>query len=187
MQFQPLSLPSAPDRGMGVSRTASSSKPTSEGEKKPNEINGTNGDNDMEDAAGSPDSYGSLFGDEDEEENGVLKQNKPAEKNPQSSVPPPNPQHPTQPSLPLPVSGVPGQVPIPSSRPGILSAGLKGQPRIGLPPLAPETFKQFSEDVMLVASMDGEVALHDRRADSTLVGKLEGGPKSGPWCMSVSA
>lgn len=40
---------------------------------------------------------------------------------------------------------------------------------------------------MLVTSLDGEVALHDRRVGGSLVGKLESGPKTPPWCMSVSA
>jgi hypothetical protein len=152
-----------------------SNGPVTNGDKQ---TDGANKTGDMEDAEGSPDSYGSLFGDEEEEEGGAKKQEKPKPAEPAPVVPSAQPSK-LLPSLVTAVSA-------PSSRPGILSAGLKGQPRVGLPPLAPETYRQFSDDVMLVASMDGEVALHDKRIESTLVGKLEGSLKSGPWCMSAS-
>ena len=148
---------------------------------------------DAADAAGSPDSYGSLFGDEEEDDGSGEKQEKsvPAEKTAKDSV---TTQSVASSALPPALQSLPpalqtssAQTQMPPSRPGILSAGLKGQPRVGLPPLIPETYRQFSDDVMLVASMDGEVALHDRRIESSLVGKLEGSLKSGPWCMSVSA
>ena len=176
IQFRPLGLPATANKGNNVAITlpnGSASGP--DASMAPETAKRSGG---MEDAAGSPDSYGSLFGDEEEEDGGAKKQEKPRPAEPAAVKPPTN-------LLP---STIPGPTPattLPPSRPGILSAGLKGQPRVGLPPLAPETYRQFSDDVMLVASMDGEVALHDRRIESTLVGKLEGSLKSGPWCMSV--
>ncbi len=56
-----------------------------------------------------------------------------------------------------------------------------------LPTLSPATYKDYSDDVMLVASMDGQVALHDCRVASSLVGALETTDRTPPWCMSVSA
>lgn len=177
IQFRPLGLPTTASKGDNVTFTANggSNGPITNSDKQ---TDGANRTGDMEDAEGSPDSYGSLFGDEEEEEGGAKKQEKPKPAEPAPAVPS------AQPSKLLPSQVK--VVPAPPSRPGILSAGLKGQPRVGLPPLAPETYRQFSDDVMLVASMDGEVALHDKRVESTLVGKLEGSLKSGPWCMSAS-
>lgn len=60
------------------------------------------------------------------------------------------------------------------------------QAKQGLPTLTPTMYRQFSDDVMLVSAIDGEVALHDRRvAGNTLVGRLESSEKTPPWCMSV--
>lgn len=190
IQFRPLGLPVTASKGDNVTIAApETAGPSTEAGKASDPTAGTG---DMEDAAGSPDSYGSLFGEEEEEEGGAKKQEKekprPTEPAP-AGVPLPNQTQPKKllPSLiPGPASSASAMA-MPPSRPGILSAGLKGQPRVGLPPLAPETYRQFSDDVMLVASMDGEVALHDRRIESTLVGRLEGSLKSGPWCMSVSS
>jgi transcriptional activator SPT8 len=58
--------------------------------------------------------------------------------------------------------------------------------RAGLPTLSPAQYKDYSDDVILVASMDGQVALHDRRVGSSRVGRLETTEKTPPWCMSVS-
>lgn len=61
------------------------------------------------------------------------------------------------------------------------------QGKQGLPTLTPAMYRQFSDDVMLVSAIDGEVALHDRRVSgNTLVGRLESSEKTPPWCMSVS-
>lgn len=61
------------------------------------------------------------------------------------------------------------------------------QAKQGLPVLTPAVYRQFSDDVMLVSAIDGEVALHDRRiSGNTLVGRLESSEKTPPWCMSVS-
>jgi transcriptional activator SPT8 len=192
IQFRPVALLTATRNTGTVAITAHGGHEASDGV----ELAKANGDTDMEagdaaDAAGSPDSYGSLFGDEEEDDGSGKKQEKsvPAEDNATSSVPTqsvvPSALPPALQSLPPALQTSSVQAQIPPSRPGILSAGLKGQPRVGLPPLVPETYRQFSDDVMLVASMDGEVALHDRRIESSLVGKLEGSLKSGPWCMSV--
>lgn len=150
-------------------------------------INGTQADQNVdvemdkveggeEDAVGSPDSYGSLFADEDEDNEGGVKKD-PSPNINTNPAPVPPPQAPPPPS----------RAPVlpPSNRPGLLS-NPRAPPRVGLPSLTPATYKEFSDDIMLVASLDGEVALHDRRIGSSLVGKLESGPKTPPWCMSVS-
>ncbi|GHJ89303.1 hypothetical protein NliqN6_5705 [Naganishia liquefaciens] len=60
------------------------------------------------------------------------------------------------------------------------------QGKQGLPALTPAIYRQFSDDVMLVSAIDGEVALHDRRiSGNTLVGRLESSEKTPPWCMSA--
>jgi len=193
IQFRPIALPAATRNTETVAITAHAGSDAAEGIEttKPNGDTEMNEEGDAADAAGSPDSYGSLFGDEEEDDGSGKKQDKPIPVQDaatslgatQSVAPSALPL-----ALQLPPTSQPSsvQAQLPPSRPGILSAGLKGQPRVGLPPLVPETYRQFSDDVMLVASMDGEVALHDRRIGSSLVGKLEGSLKSGPWCMSVS-
>lgn len=65
-------------------------------------------------------------------------------------------------------------------------------PASTIPTLDKNTYKSFSEDVLLYSSMDGQVTLVDRRVPSSEngssgVGRLMGGDKAPPWCMSVSA
>lgn len=62
-----------------------------------------------------------------------------------------------------------------------------------IPLLSPADYRQFSNDILLTSSMDGQVTLIDRRVPSseggeqTGVGRLMPGEKAPPWCMSVSA
>ena len=58
-----------------------------------------------------------------------------------------------------------------------------------LAPLSPESYRAFSDDVVLTSAMDGNVVLIDRRVksyDNGGVGRLLAGDKAPPWCMSVS-
>lgn len=54
-----------------------------------------------------------------------------------------------------------------------------------IPLLSPTEYKQFSSDVLLTSSMDGQVTLSDRRVGGA-VGRLQPGERAPPWCMSVS-
>jgi transcriptional activator SPT8 len=76
------------------------------------------------------------------------------------------------------------------------SALTQQAPRAGaassIPVLSPATYRQFSDDVLLYSSMDGQVVLIDRRVPSYEgtsggVGRLLPGERAPPWCMSVSA
>lgn len=76
------------------------------------------------------------------------------------------------------------------------SAPAQQAPRAGaassIPVLSPATYRQFSDDVLLYSSMDGQVVLIDRRVPSYEgtsggVGRLLPGERAPPWCMSVSA
>ncbi|KAF8522259.1 WD40 repeat-like protein [Hysterangium stoloniferum] len=54
-----------------------------------------------------------------------------------------------------------------------------------IPLLDPVTYGEFSMDILLAASIDGQVVLWDRRAQSSRgVGRLEMGEKCPPWCLS---
>lgn len=56
----------------------------------------------------------------------------------------------------------------------------------GIPLLTRETYSQFSSDIMMTSTMDGQVTLMDRRVpDNGRVGRLQGGDKAPPWCMSA--
>lgn len=53
----------------------------------------------------------------------------------------------------------------------------------------PVSYADFSDDILMTASFDGQVTLWDRRASSSSgkrgVGTLEGSEKAPPWCISV--
>ena len=68
-----------------------------------------------------------------------------------------------------------------SSRPGAAET---------IPVLSPASYNNFSEDVLLTSSMDGQVVLIDRRVPVYAgsgggVGRLLPAEKAPPWCMSV--
>ena len=56
----------------------------------------------------------------------------------------------------------------------------------GIPLLTRTTYGEFSNDVMMTSTMDGQVTLMDRRVpDNGRVGRLLSGEKAPPWCMSA--
>jgi transcriptional activator SPT8 len=56
----------------------------------------------------------------------------------------------------------------------------------GIPLLTRTTYGEFSNDVMMTSTMDGQVTLLDRRVpDNGRVGRLMAGEKAPPWCMSA--
>jgi len=61
----------------------------------------------------------------------------------------------------------------------------KPAPSGGMPILSPTEFRGMSNDVLLTASMNGQVTLVDRRVGGA-IGRLQPGEKAPPWCMSVS-
>lgn len=60
-------------------------------------------------------------------------------------------------------------------------------PKNAPPILDPTSYTAFSADVLMTASIDGQVILWDRRVHSPGrgVGRLWMGEKTPPWCMSV--
>lgn len=55
-----------------------------------------------------------------------------------------------------------------------------------IPLLDPVTYSEYSTDVLLAASIDGQVVLWDRRAGNNRgVGRLEMSERCPPWCLSV--
>jgi transcriptional activator SPT8 len=69
--------------------------------------------------------------------------------------------------------------------PAIQATTLSKKPTIPL--LDSATYGEYSMDILLAASIDGQVVLWDRRAhNSRGVGRLEMGEKCPPWCLSVS-
>lgn len=83
--------------------------------------------------------------------------------------PPPQVVHPTTPVVP--------QQP---QRPAVA-------PKNAPPILDPTSYAAFSADVLMTASIDGQVILWDRRVHTPGrgVGRLWMGEKTPPWCMSV--
>jgi transcriptional activator SPT8 len=61
----------------------------------------------------------------------------------------------------------------------------------GIPLLTKTSYQAFSNDIMMASTMDGQVTLLDRRVPSSSsegaggVGRLKGGEKTPPWCMSA--
>ncbi len=61
-------------------------------------------------------------------------------------------------------------------------------PSKNAPPLLdPDTYMKFSPDILLTASIDGQVILWDKRVNTpgTGVGRLWMNEKTPPWCLSV--
>lgn len=72
----------------------------------------------------------------------------------------------------------------PTPAPYKSQAGPPKKPAIPL--LDPVSYGEYSDDVLLAASIDGQVVLWDRRAQTHRgVGRLEMGEKCPPWCLSV--
>lgn len=83
-------------------------------------------------------------------------------------------------STPLPNTGASAATPKPQAQ-----AGPSRSAASNIPLLSPTEYKQFSNDVLLTSSMDGQVTLTDRRVGGG-VGRLVPGERAPPWCMSVS-
>ena len=60
----------------------------------------------------------------------------------------------------------------------------RGSAASNIPLLSPTAWRTYSDDVLLMSSMDGQVALLDKR-QPTVIGRLAGAERSPPWCMSV--
>lgn len=91
-----------------------------------------------------------------------------------------------QPTQPTSASKTSGITPAPS-KPLSLQTGLVPPPKKpAIPLLDPVNYGEFSNDVLLAASIDGQVVLWDRRARTDRgVGRLEMSEKCPPWCLSV--
>jgi len=79
------------------------------------------------------------------------------------------------------VAPAPGAPKLPSVQAGLVPPLKKHS----IPLLDPVIYSDFSSDILLAASIDGQVVLWDRRAQNR-VGRLEMGEKCPPWCLSVS-
>ncbi|ORY35329.1 WD40-repeat-containing domain protein [Naematelia encephala] len=110
-------------------------------------------------------------------------------------APPPSPPKPRTLGLAL-----PGAAPTPSTSTSAstplfnvtqaaASSSVYRQAASNIPLLSPASYKSFSDDILLVSSMDGQVSLIDRRLPSyentNGVGRLTPGDKAPPWCMSA--
>ncbi|ODN75190.1 hypothetical protein L202_06388 [Cryptococcus amylolentus CBS 6039] len=180
----------------------------SEGKK----LSGESGDVDMASAT-TPNSgaVDSLFGDEASESEQPLASILPTNEPPPSL---PSPDKPKTLGLALPgqrpTITIPPQQPQAQSRgqnqvlpqipPGPPSAPLfkpllptsaKQAAADHIPVLSPAGYKNYSDDVLLTSSMDGQLVLIDRRVPSyegagAGVGRLVAGEKTPPWCMSAT-
>lgn len=113
------------------------------------------------------------------------------EPDPQIAFPQPD-QKP--PGPPLPALAMPGSESAPTFWPGsqAFTSGNSAPRSIltpkNMPPvLDPHAYVMYSSDLLLTASIDGQVILWDRRVNSTGrgVGRLWLNEKTPPWCMSV--
>ncbi|WVQ83902.1 hypothetical protein IAT38_006046 [Cryptococcus sp. DSM 104549] len=149
----------------------------------------------------------SLFGDDDADGEGetVPSSILPTPANPSSlALPNPSLQKPKPLSLALPGQARnPAPAPAPTSDPEpptSASAPLFVPQQAGpstrqgaadnIPVLSPASWRNYSEDVLLTSSMDGQLVLIDRRVPNYEgsgdgVGRLVAGEKTPPWCMSA--
>lgn len=161
-----------------------------ESSKAPTEAD-ADADGEADDAA----SFGSLFDDDAEgEEEGDATMTDAVPAPPSSSAPVPAPVTPAlTPLLALPGTNKPTPTPTPTPAP-VKPPGklfpIPPSPAVrngtkGMPLLSSTEFKSISSDVLLTASMNGQVTLVDRRVGGA-VGRLQAGERAPPWCMSVS-
>ncbi len=83
----------------------------------------------------------------------------------------------------------PTSTPPPPLQPQQLAYSPSVVPKKETPILDPVRYNDFSPDILMTASIDGQVTLWDRRApssDGRGMGRLEGNERSPPWCVSVS-
>lgn len=92
----------------------------------------------------------------------------------------------SQPAPPKPLALPNGSTPKFAS---VAPSALPARTAPSLAPLSHESYRAFSDDIVLTSAMDGNVVLIDRRVksyESGGVGRLIAGDKAPPWCMSVS-
>jgi transcriptional activator SPT8 len=126
----------------------------------------------QEEDAKSDTSFDPLFDEADGDEMGFQNQPQPAQEATKLSIPGPST---SQPSLP-------------STRQTVGTGAAAPAPRNAPPVLDPLSYTMFSSDVLLTASIDGQVMLWDRRVHTPGrgVGRLWMSEKTPPWCVSVS-
>ncbi|TYJ58233.1 hypothetical protein B9479_001058 [Cryptococcus floricola] len=192
----------------GPSENESSLDKVNEG-KKPN---GESGDVDMASAT-TPNSgaVDSLFGDEASESDqppaSILPTNEPPPslpspdkpktlglalpgQRPTITIPPQQPQAQSRGQNQVSQQIPPGPPSAPLFKP-LLPTSAKQAAADHIPVLSPAGYKNYSDDVLLTSSMDGQLVLIDRRVPSyegagAGVGRLVAGEKTPPWCMSAT-
>ena len=129
----------------------------------------------QEEDAKSDTSFDPLF----DEAEGDLGDDNPFPTLPQQPVPPEPPQ------LSMPIA--PAQPSLPSARQPIGSGAPAPAPKNAPPVLDPLSYTMFSPDVLLTASIDGQVMLWDRRVNTPGrgVGRLWMSERTPPWCVSA--
>lgn len=83
---------------------------------------------------------------------------------------------------------VPAPAPAPApQQPRSVSASMFSAPKNAPPILDPVTYSMFSPDILMTASVDGQIILWDQRVHSPGqgVGRLWATEKTPPWCVSV--
>lgn len=130
----------------------------------------------QEDDAKSDTSFDPLFDDPDGGEGASDTDSKPLQSTQPTQLS--MPQSASQPSLP---SGQP-------QRQALGAGAAAPAPKNAPPVLDPLSYSMFSSDVLMTASIDGQVMLWDRRVHTPGrgVGRLWMSEKTPPWCVSVS-
>ncbi|KAH7107500.1 WD40 repeat-like protein [Auriculariales sp. MPI-PUGE-AT-0066] len=67
---------------------------------------------------------------------------------------------------------------------GSVHVSASNQAPRGIPPLSPHTYSDYSPDMLLTASIDGQVVIWDRRQRDK-AGRLDMGDRCPPWCISA--
>jgi transcriptional activator SPT8 len=128
-----------------------------------------------------PDADGEL----DQDPNSVPPPNHgPAVQNPGGAVQPAAPSGLAVPQHPVMSDRAP-----PLQHTGRSSLGVVAPPKNAPPLLNSSAYANFSPDLLMTASIDGQVILWDKRAQSPGkgVGRLEMNEKTPPWCLSVNS
>ncbi|KZP19470.1 WD40 repeat-like protein [Athelia psychrophila] len=91
-------------------------------------------------------------------------------------------------SVPSPANKTPSTLAVPSTQPsGRNASSSAAVPKNAPPLLDPVGYSTFSPNVLMTASIDGQVILWDKRVSTPKkgVGRLEMSEKTPPWCVSV--
>ena len=175
--------------------------PTQEGDQaKTPPVHGNDEEGDKGDAAMSPAAspFDPLFDDEDADGETVIPSGD-VTMAPTPAINDLNPPSPPKSGLALPGKAAnhePTSSTFPSAAPSSSSTPLFNLPQpiastsrtaaSGIPLLTSTEFKQFSDDILLSSSMDGQIVLIDRRVNDAGrgIGRLQTSEKTPPWCMS---